>query len=100
MPSKLNVGLVIANVLGCTAFLYLASRYTWAIPEERAAGVYAVSGEPFIWAGIVVPIWGTFALINLIWVLTIVKKRWLPAILWWAVVGMWIVAAVIDNLHH
>src|SRR6202163_1758891 len=45
MPSKINLGLVIANVLGITAYLYLSSRYTWAIPQERERGVYAVTGR-------------------------------------------------------
>ncbi len=101
MPSKINLGLVIANVLGITAYLYLSSRYTWAIPQERERGVYAVTGEPYIWAAIIVPIWATFALINLIWgVTTIVKKRWRIALLWLAVVCMWLVAVVIDFAHH
>ena len=101
MPSKVNLGLVIANVLGITAYLYLTSRYAWAIPQEREHGVHTVTGEPFIWAGIVVPIWATFALINLIWGVTIVvKERWRIALLWLAVVCMWLVAVVIDFAHH
>jgi len=50
MRSNIKLGLVIANVLGITAYLYLASRYAWAIPLEREHGVYTVTGEPFIWA--------------------------------------------------
>lgn len=101
MPSKVSLAFVIANVLGVAVYLYLCSRYTWAIPEERAHGVYAVSGEPFVWAGIVVPIWGAFLVINLIWAITIVvQKRWRNALLWSAVACTWLVAAVVDNAHH
>ena len=92
---------MVANVLGIIVFLSLTSRYTWAIPQERQAGLYAVTGEPFIWAGIVVPMWGTFALINLIWAVTIIaQKRWRNAPLWSAVVCTWLVAVVVDNAHH
>ena len=101
MPSKVTLGLVIANVFGIAAYLYMSSRYTWAIPQEREGGVYAVTGEPFIWAAIVMPIFSTFGLINLIWgVSIIVKKRWRRAFPWLAVVCIWLVAVVIDLAHH
>lgn len=98
----MNVGLVIANVLGVATYLYLVSHMgVWYIPEERAAGIYSVTGEPFVWSLIVAPIWGTFLLINLIWAVTIIaKKRWRNAILWSAVACMWLVAVVIDYAHH
>lgn len=102
MPSKVNLALAIANALGVTAYLYLVSHNgVWYIPEERAAGIYSVTAEPFIWALIVFPIWAVFGLIDLIWAVTIiVKKRRRNAHLWLAVVCMWLVAVVIDYAHH
>src|SRR5690348_16163343 len=47
MPrNRVNVGLTVANVIGVTAYLVLAS-FSWINPAERSLGYLA---EPYIWA--------------------------------------------------
>jgi hypothetical protein len=69
-----------------------------AIPEERAAGIYTVTGEPFVWATRTFPIFICFGLINLIWISRIRKLRdsyFLIATATICIIAMWI-----DFAHH
>ena len=42
--------LLIANFFGAVLYVFAASRGGWAITAERAAGIYATTAEPMIWA--------------------------------------------------
>jgi hypothetical protein len=96
----LSAALLAVNVLGVLLYLKLASA-AWAIPEERAAGINTVTGEPFVWALSVVPVWGTFLLVNVAWM---VVSRWrgrrIHPISWLVVVVGWVIAVVIDFADH
>jgi hypothetical protein len=74
---------------------------SWAIPEERAQGIYSVTGEPFVWAARALPIIAGFFLINLIWGAFIcIKKKWQNSYLWLATVVIWLIAVWVDFAHH
>jgi len=89
-----------ANVVGVIYYLRVASM-TWAIPAERAAGINSVTGEPFIWALGVLPIWALFVVANLAWA---VARRRRPVaqnlVIALAVSGVWVAAFAIDYLRH
>jgi hypothetical protein len=55
------------NVLGATAYDIAASRGGWKVAEEVAAGINVTTGEPFIWAGSILPIVAAFIVINAAW---------------------------------
>lgn len=100
MWTKASSVLFAANVVGVVLYNVLASS-AWAIPEERAAGIYAVTGEPFIWALSVFPIWGLFLVINLAWAALIIRRaRWRTGLVWLLTLSIWIVGAAIDFSHH
>jgi hypothetical protein len=61
---KGTLSLLAANVLGAIGYLVAVS-LSWAIPEERAAGIQSITGEPFIWALSGWPILALFLLLNL-----------------------------------
>jgi hypothetical protein len=51
------------NVIG--AIIYdVAASPSWAIPQERALGIYSVTGEPFVWFGAILPIVIAFLALN------------------------------------
>jgi hypothetical protein len=82
------------------AYLYAAS-LSWAIPKERAQGIYSVTGEPFVWFFSAVPIFAAFSLLNLFWGAYIcAKKKWQAGYIWLATLAMWFVAVCIDFAHH
>ena len=62
--SRWDPVLFIVNVLGAITYVIAASP-SWAIPHER--GLNSTTGEPFVWALFVVPIFAVFALVNLSW---------------------------------
>jgi hypothetical protein len=100
MWTKLSRVLFAANIVGVVLYDVLASR-AWAIPEERAAGIYAVTGEPFIWALSVFPIWGLFLIINLAWAAFVIRgARWRTGLVWLLTLSIWIAGAAIDFYHH
>jgi hypothetical protein len=89
-----------ANAIGVVVYLWGAS-YAWAIPEERAAGIDSVAGEPFVWAAAVFPVWAVFLALNGAWVGVAVARRQrgtlIPLLL---VSAVWLVAVVVDYAHH
>lgn len=95
------VALVVANLAGLTAYLWWAS-HAWAIPAERAAGLVAVTGEPFVWALGVLPLWAAFGAVNVIWAIVVLlpPPRWRQAGAVLAVSIAWAVAVVIDFAYH
>jgi len=93
--------LVIANLFGAGLYVFAASRGGWAIPAERAAGIYATTAEPMIWAENIFPIVAVFFVINGAWALKIVKCRdWFEGRLWLLSAAFWLIAAAIDFAHH
>ena len=98
MSRKVNVGLLLANIVGAVIYL-IASSYSWALPQER--GLNAMTGEPFIWALGVLPIWALFFLLNLIWgAMIAARKHWRSGRLWLVTVCFWLVSVAVDFAHH
>jgi hypothetical protein len=95
---KFGLILLVANAVGAVIYV-LAARNSWAIPQE--SGLHATTGEPFVWALYVLPIWIFFSLVDLIWVSTIaVHRSWKDGRIWAAAIFIWIIAVVIDFSHH
>jgi hypothetical protein len=87
-------------VLGASGYLAAASP-SWAIPEERAAGIQSITGEPLIWALSVWPILALFLLLNLSWAAVVIaKRRWDDGCLWLITPLIWLVSISIDFAHH
>jgi hypothetical protein len=98
MPSTVNLILLVANVIGAVIYVIVAG-HGWAIPQER--GLDAPTGEPFVWALYVMPIWPLFGVANLIWGAVILfRKRWRSGRLWLAAACIWLVAVTVDLAHH
>jgi hypothetical protein len=94
---RLSLALFVANVIGTITYIF-ASMASWAIPEERAQGVYSVTGEPFVWATRTWPIFICFGLLNVIWMLTI--KKWRDSYFLIAAAVTWLIGMWIDFAHH
>jgi hypothetical protein len=98
--SRTNTALLILNLVGAFLYLWWAS-HAWAIPQERAMGIHSITGEPFVWASGVVPIWAVFLLLNATWGTLILRRRqWRSGRPWLLVVPVWLIAVVIDYAHH
>jgi hypothetical protein len=96
--SRWDLALFTVNVLGAITYVIAASR-SWAIPQER--GLHSTTGEPFVWALFVVPIFAVFALVNLSWGAYICfSKRWRSGYFWLMTAAGWLIAAWIDFAHH
>src|SRR4051794_10838061 len=94
--SPLNVVLVGVNLAGMLLYLHFAS-LAWRIPEEVAAGIDSVTGEPLVWAGFVFPIWAAFLLVNAVWVLVGRRRGARPNVAAWLLVSLgWEVSLAID----
>ena len=97
---RLSGMILAANLLGVLVYLW-GAQHAWAIPQEVANGVHSITGEPFVWASFVLPVWLVFLVTNLIWGVTIVsRKRWPQGRLWLTSAAMWIIAVVVDFAHH
>jgi len=95
-----SVALLATNVIGAVIYVVAAS-HGWVIPQERAAGLRSVTGEPYIWAGYVIPIYAAFLLLNLTWgALIIARRRWQSGVFWLLAMPIWVVAVAIDFAHH
>jgi hypothetical protein len=100
MPAKVNLTFLVINIVGAIVYV-IASSLSWAIPQERELGINSVTGEPFIWAMAVLPIWALFSLLNLIWAVTIVRrKQWRDARLWAVTACVWLAGVGVDFAHH
>jgi hypothetical protein len=97
---RLSLILFIANVIGALTYVR-AVEPSWVIPEERAAGIHTVTGEPIVWAGAILPFIIGFGLLDAFWgvCLLILKKR-RSSYFWLAAAVIWIIAIVIDFAHH
>jgi hypothetical protein len=97
---RASVAIVAVNVLGALLYLWQASA-AWAIPAERAAGISTVTGEPFVWALAVFPVWGAFLLLNGAWATFAREKAWrVHTLSWLAVAAVWVTAMLVDFAHH
>ena len=95
-----DIGMALANVIGVFVYLWRA-HFSWAIPEERAAGIYTVTGEPFIWALGVLPVWAFFLAVNLAWAATVIFRRPQRGGIPFALASaLWVVAVIVDFAHH
>jgi hypothetical protein len=95
-----GVVLLVLNFIGAIVYVCLASR-SWAIPQER--GLHSETGEPFVWALSVVPIFAIFFVINVVWgalILALARKRWHSGIFWLLSIPIWLAAVVLDFAHH
>jgi hypothetical protein len=91
--------LLALNFFGAVIYVIAAS-HGWVTSQDREYGV-PVTGEPFVWAVYVVPIWTLFLLLNLIWgAVVLARHRWRSGILWLMTIPIWMVAMVIDFAHH
>jgi hypothetical protein len=92
--------LLAANLIGAVVYVVLSS-HAWAIPQEGAARVHSVSGEPFIWAMYVMPICGFFFVLNLTWgAFIIVRRQWSNGVFWLLTLAVWLVGVAVDFAHH
>ncbi len=100
LSQAFNLSLLTCNGVGTATYLVLASR-AWAIPEERALGLNSTTGEPFVWATSVFPIYAVFSLLNCIWGVLLLKRHdWRSGRFWIVTFGLWLGAVVIDFAHH
>ncbi len=92
--------LLAVNVAGIVIYLVAASP-SWAIPQERELGILSTTGEPFVWAFSVLPVFCVFALVNLLWGAAICfRKRWRRVYFWVISATLWVPAIWIDFAHH
>lgn len=97
---RLSLALFIVNIIGAIVYVRAASP-SWAIPQERALGVHSVTGEPFVWAVAVLPIFAGFSLLNLLWGAYIcVRRKWRSGYFWFATAVIWLIAVWFDFAHH
>jgi hypothetical protein len=93
-----NVILVFINVAGALLYVWRAS-FSWAIPQEK--GLSPTTGEPFIWALAVLPVFAVALLINMSWgVIFLRRRQWSGVRLWLFVAAIWLAAIAIDFTHH
>jgi hypothetical protein len=93
-----NVLLLSLNVICASLYVWLTS-YSWALPQER--GLNSTTSEPFLWAMAVVPTLGIALLIDIPWGIVVLKrKHWSSGRLMLFVGVVWVVAVVIDFVHH
>jgi hypothetical protein len=109
MDSKLSNGealaakrrglvLLVLNFIG--AIIYeIAASHGWVISQERE--FHSVTGEPYVWAFYVFPIWAVFLLLNLVWgAFVVARRQWRSGLWWLTAIQIWLVAMAIDFAHH
>jgi hypothetical protein len=95
-----RIALTALNAIGATIYVARASN-AWAISQERAAGIYSVTGEPFVWFLAIGPIVAIFIVVNLGWgALILARRHWASGRLWLMAAMIWLVAIWIDFAHH
>jgi hypothetical protein len=95
-----SIALLVANVIGAILYVFAASRGGWAIPAERAAGIYTTTGEPFVWFSNILPIVTIFLMINVAWVIILIRRQWNGGRFWLLAAVVWLAAVLIDFAHH
>jgi hypothetical protein len=94
------VALFLFNVVGAAVYVIRASMGGWADPRERAAGIYSVTGEPFVWFVAIFPVVLFFFGLNLTWGVVIVRRHWRGISFWLLAALVWLGAIAIDFAHH
>jgi hypothetical protein len=93
-----SVVLLVFNFIGAIFYVYAAS-HGWVLPQERA--LQSVTGEPYVWALYVFPICVVFFVLNLTWgAFILARKQWRTGVFWLSTIPIWLVAVVIDFIHH
>ena len=88
MTQLVPLALFLPNVAGAAVYVIRASM-GWADPRERAAGIYSVTGESFVWFVAIFSVVVFFFGLNLTWGVVIVRRHcrgmslWLHAALVW-----------------
>ncbi|MGB7148939.1 MAG: hypothetical protein WBD45_07280 [Terriglobales bacterium] len=65
--------------------------------------MHSETGEPFVWALSVMPIFAIFFVVNVVWgalILALARKRWHSGIFWLLSIPIWLAAVVLDFAHH
>jgi len=95
-----SIFLLVCNFVGAVIYVAAAS-HGWGIPQERVAGIHSVTGEPYVWALYVFPIYAVFLVLNLTWgAFILARKQWRNGMSWLLTSPMWLVAVAIDFAHH
>jgi hypothetical protein len=93
--------LLALNFIGAVSYVLAASRGGWVDPRLREWGLHSLTGEPYIWAINVLPMWAAFLVLNLIWGgFVAARRQWGSGIWWLATIPVWLAAMVIDFTHH
>ncbi len=100
MPHKRSMTLLALNVVGAAGY-DMATSSAQAIPQERAAGIYSITGEPVVWFAAILPIISIFFAVNVTWgTLILARRQWHSGRLWLLSALVWLIAMVIDFAHH
>jgi hypothetical protein len=98
LTKRVNLGLLILNVIGAVVYVVAASP-SWAIPQEH--GVVPITGEPFVWFAGIFPIVAGLLLLNLAWgALILGYRQWSNGRYWLLIAPIWLIAVLIDFAHH
>lgn len=99
VAERLSVAVLVLNLLGVIAYLLWASQ-TWVIPQERGMGT-TTSGDALVWGAFVLPLFGAFFIVNLVWgSLIVFQRRWRTGRLWLTAFVVWMAAIVVDVTRH
>lgn len=94
-----GLALFAINGIGAVQYVIAASHGGWVTAQGRE--LHAVTGEPFVWAMVVFPIWGMFLMLNLAWgAALITRSKRLNKIWWLLTIPVWLIAMAIDFAHH
>ena len=81
------------------AYLLWASQ-TWVVPQERGMGT-TTPGDALVWGAFVLPLFGAFLIVNLVWgSLIVFQRRWQTGRLWLTAFVVWMGAIVVDVTRH
>jgi uncharacterized membrane protein YoaK (UPF0700 family) len=95
-----NMVLLLLNAVGAVVYVYRASP-SWANPVERQAGIYTLTGEPFVWFAGILPVLILFFVVNLAWMaLIITRPQWRSKRTLLLTAVCWLAAVWIDFAHH
>jgi len=101
-PSKKWPLILLAlNAIGASAYVFLASRGGWVIPQECEAGIRTTTGEPYVWFFSIAPVISVFFLLDFAWgTMILVRRQWNTGLMWLATFAIWVIAAIVDFSHH
>jgi hypothetical protein len=98
VAQRWGVVLLVLNLVGAVIYVWAAS-HGWVLPQER--GLHSVTAEPYIWALFVFPVCIVYLVLNATWgAFILARKEWRSSVLWLSIIPIWLVALVIDFVHH